>query len=163
MRVRSIKKFDRAAKEFDAALAAPDLKLQELSYYNHGNTLFQLGEQNPDPSKKTETWKGALRDFESSVKINPQDPDAKFNYEFVKKKLEELKQQQQPDQSKPVEPSEDAKKAKAQADEAVKRREYANALEIMEKQMQRDPTTSYYSDYVQRLKDISGVQQSTNR
>jgi len=30
---------------------------QELSYYNHGNTLFQLGAQNPDPTKKTETWK----------------------------------------------------------------------------------------------------------
>src|SRR5437899_7148591 len=89
------KKFDRAAKEFDAALAAPDLKLQELSYYNHGNTLFQLGAQNPDPTKKTETWKSALKDFESSLKLNPQDPDAKFNYEFVKKRLEELKQQQQ--------------------------------------------------------------------
>ena len=89
------KNFEDAAKEFDAALAAPDLKLQGLSYYNRGNTLFRLGEQNPDPSKKTETWKGALRDFESSVKLNPQDADAKFNYEFVKKKLEELKQQQQ--------------------------------------------------------------------
>jgi len=89
------KKFDQAAKEFDAALAASDLKLQELSYYNHGNTLFQLGQQNPDPTKKTETWKGALKDFESSLKLNPQDPDAKFNYEFVKKRLEELKQQQQ--------------------------------------------------------------------
>jgi len=89
------KKFDQAAKEFDAALTAPDLKLQELSYYNHGNTLFQLGAQNPDPTKKTETWKSALKDFESSLKLNPQDPDAKFNYEFVKKRLEELKQQQQ--------------------------------------------------------------------
>jgi len=89
------KKFDQAAKEFDAALTAPDLKLQELSYYNHGNTLFELGAQNPDPTKKTETWKSALKDFESSLKLNPQDPDAKFNYEFVKKRLEELKQQQQ--------------------------------------------------------------------
>jgi len=98
------KKFDQAAKEFDAALTAPDLKLQELSYYNHGNTLFQLGAQNPDPTKKTETWKSALKDFESSLKLNPQDPDAKFNYEFVKKRLEEFQQQQQqqnkPDQNK---------------------------------------------------------------
>src|SRR4029077_6379045 len=89
------KKFDEAAKEFDAALTAPDLKLQGLSYYNRGNTLFHLGQQNPDPTKKTETWKGALKDFESSLKLNPQDADAKHNYEFVKKRLEELKQQQQ--------------------------------------------------------------------
>jgi Ca-activated chloride channel family protein len=89
------KRFEQAAKEFDTALSASDLKLQELSYYNHGNTLFQLGEKNPDPTKRTETWKAALKDFESSLKLNPKDPDAKFNYEFVKKRLEELKQQQQ--------------------------------------------------------------------
>jgi len=90
--------FEQATKEFDSALAAPDLKLQELSYYNRGNARFQLGEQNPDPSKKTETWTSALKDFESSLKLNPQDADAKFNYQFVKKKLEELKEQQQKQQ-----------------------------------------------------------------
>jgi len=88
-------KLDQAAKEFDSALSAPDLKLQELAYYNRGNALFRLGEQNPDPSKRTETWKEALKNFESSLKLNAKDGDAKFNYEFVKKKLEELKQQQQ--------------------------------------------------------------------
>jgi Ca-activated chloride channel family protein len=92
------KNFEQAAKEFDAALAAPDLKLQELSYYNRGNARFWLGDQIQDPSKKTETWTGAMKDFESSLKLNPQDSDAKFNYQFVKKKLEELKQQQQQQQ-----------------------------------------------------------------
>jgi len=89
------KSFTQAAKEFDAALAAPDLKLQSESYYNRGNALFRSGELNPDPAKKSEAWKGALKDFESSAKLNPQDTDAKSNYEFVKRKLEELKQQQQ--------------------------------------------------------------------
>jgi len=89
------KSFTQAAKEFDAALSALDLKLQSQSYYNRGNALFRSGEQNPDAAKKAEAWKGALKDFESSAKLNPQDPDAKFNYDFVKRKLEELKQQQQ--------------------------------------------------------------------
>ena len=89
------KSFTQAAKEFDAALAAPDLKLLGSSYYNRGNALFRSGEQNPDPTKKTEAWKSALKDFESSAKLNPLDADAKSNYEFVKRKLEELKQQQQ--------------------------------------------------------------------
>ena len=35
------------------------------------------------------------QDYENALKINPQDTDAKFNHDFVKKKLEELKQQQQ--------------------------------------------------------------------
>ncbi len=93
--------FEEAAKQFDQAMAAADLKLQELAYYNQGNALYHLGERNPDPNKKTEAWQKSLQDYESSLKLNPADADAKFNHEFVKKKLEELKQQQQQQQNKP--------------------------------------------------------------
>jgi Ca-activated chloride channel family protein len=89
------KRFDEAMKQFDEALNSPDLKLQSSAYYNRGNTLYYLGEQVPDPSKRTETWNKSLQDFQSSMKLNPQDADAKHNYEFVKRRLEELKQQQQ--------------------------------------------------------------------
>jgi Ca-activated chloride channel homolog len=89
------KQFDEASKQFDQALNSPDLNLQGLAYYNRGNTLFRMGEQDPDSSKRTETWKKSLQDFQSSLKLYPQDGDAKANEEFVKKKLEELKQQQQ--------------------------------------------------------------------
>jgi Ca-activated chloride channel homolog len=89
------RQFEEAAKQFNATLASPDLKLQGLAYYNEGNSLYHLGEAIPDPKKRTESWEKALQDYQSSVKLNPQDTDAKFNYEFVKKKLEELKQQQQ--------------------------------------------------------------------
>jgi len=89
------KQFDEAAKQFNATLSSPDLKLQGLAYYNEGNALYHLGERNPDPKQRTESWEKAAQDYQSSMKLNPQDADAKFNYEFVKKRLEELKQQQQ--------------------------------------------------------------------
>jgi Ca-activated chloride channel family protein len=92
------RQFDEAAKQFNATLASPDLKLQGLAYYNEGNSLYHLGEAIPDPKKRTESWEKALQDYQSSVKLNPQEADAKFNYEFVKRKLEELKQQQQQNQ-----------------------------------------------------------------
>ncbi|HTL18660.1 MAG TPA: VWA domain-containing protein, partial [Patescibacteria group bacterium] len=88
-------KFDEAARQFNAAIATPDLKLQELAYYNRANAQYWMGEKNADPNKRTEAWQKALQDYESSMKLNPQDGDAKFNRDFVKKKLEELKQQQQ--------------------------------------------------------------------
>src|SRR5439155_5070315 len=90
--------FDEAAKQFNEAAAAPDLKLQALAYYNQGNSLYHLGESNPDPNKRTETWQRSLQDYENSLNLNPVDADAKFNHAFVKKKLEELKQQQQQQQ-----------------------------------------------------------------
>jgi Ca-activated chloride channel family protein len=93
------KNFEEAAKQFDEALNSPDLKLLQQSYYNRGNARYYLGESNPDPSRKTETWEEAVKDFDSAMQLSKQlntpDADAKFNYEFVKKKLEELKQQQQ--------------------------------------------------------------------
>jgi Ca-activated chloride channel family protein len=93
------KNFEEAAKQFDEALNSPDLKMLQQSYYNRGNARYYLGESNPDPSKKTETWEEAVKDFDSAMQLSKQlntpDADAKFNYEFVKKRLEELKQQQQ--------------------------------------------------------------------
>jgi Ca-activated chloride channel family protein len=154
-------RFEDAAKQFNAALASPDLKLQQVAYYNRGNTLYWMGESNPDPKKKTDAWEKSLKDYELSLKLNPQDPDAKYNHEFVKKRLEELKQQQQQkSQPQNIQPSEEAKKAKAAADEAVRQRQYASALDIMQKQLEKDPTTAYYGDFIQRLKEVTGVQDS---
>ena len=91
--------FDEATNQFSAALSSPDLKLQEAAYYNRGNSSYWLGEKSLDPKQRTEAWEKALKDYELTLKLNPQDADAKFNREFVKKKLEDLKQQQ-PQQSK---------------------------------------------------------------
>ena len=157
------RKFEEAVKQFNATLASPDLKLQGLAYYNEGNALYHLGEGNPDSKKRTDTWEKALQDYQSTMKLNPQDADAGFNYEFVKRRLEELKQQQQQQKNQPnqIQPSEAAKKAKSEADEAVRHREYAKALKIMEEQLEQDSTTSYYTDYIQRLKEVNGVQETT--
>jgi Ca-activated chloride channel family protein len=154
------RQFEEAAKQFNEALASPDLKLQELAYYNRGNTLFHLGEKNADVNQRIQVWEKSLQDYQSTLKLNSKDADARFNYEFVKRKIEELKQQQQPSKPQNMQPSEAAKKAKAEADDAVRRRQYPTALEIMEKQLSQDPTTSFYSDYIQKLKDITGVQNS---
>ena len=89
------RQFEAAAKQFNETLSSPDLKLQGQAYYNEGNALYHLGEQNPDSKKRTEVWEKAIQDYQSSLKLSPKDTDARFNYEFVKKKLEELKQQQQ--------------------------------------------------------------------
>ena len=118
------RQFDEAAKQFNATLAAPDLKLQAWPITTRARPLSTSASAIPTPRSGTEDWEKALQDYQSTMKLNPQDADAKFNYEFVKQKLEELKQQQQNQPSK-IEPSEAAKRAKAEADEAVRRKEYS--------------------------------------
>jgi Ca-activated chloride channel family protein len=153
---------EKAENYFEQVLTAPDLELQQRAYYNLGNTFYRLGEQQSDPTRRSPLWEQAIQRYESSLKLDPADTDAKFNLEFVRRKLEELKQQQeqQSQDSKPPEPSPEARAAKARADEAVRRRDYKTALEIMETQLKKDPTTSAYSDYIERLKGITGVTQA---
>lgn len=162
------RQYEQALRQFDAAANSTDLKLQELSYYNRANSLFWLGEQNQDPKKKAECWEKAIKDYELSQKLNPKDGDAKFNHDFVKQRLEELKKDQEQNQKQnqnqdKIEPSEAARKAKEQADEAVRQRQYAKALDIMNKQLAEDDTTRYYGDFIKRLKEVCGVQETGAR
>ncbi len=88
--------FARAATAFEQATASPDRTLQQRAFYNLGNTAYRLGQS--DPTKAQPLWERAIKNYESALALEPNDADAKYNLEFVKKKLEELKQQQQQQQ-----------------------------------------------------------------
>ncbi len=85
--------FARAATTFEQATASPDRTLQQRAFYNLGNASYRLGES--DPTRAQPLWERAIKSYESALALEPNDADAKYNLEFVKKKLEELKQQQQ--------------------------------------------------------------------
>ncbi len=130
------RQFDEAAKQFNATLASPDLRLQGLAYYNEGNSLYHLGEGTPDPKKRTESWEKALQDYQSSVKLNPQDADAKFNYEFVKKKLEELKQQQQQNQQNKQDKNQDQDRQQQQQGQNQQKQDEQKQQDQQQRQQQ---------------------------
>lgn len=90
--------YDTAAKHFTASLSSHDLKLQEQSYYNLGNTHFRIGEKTQDAKDKQQQWEQAIHQYESALKLDPNDADAKVNLDVVKQKLEELKKQQKQQQ-----------------------------------------------------------------
>jgi Ca-activated chloride channel homolog len=88
-------KFEDAGKYFNQSISAEDIRLQERGYYNLGNVLYRVGEKLSDKDKKKEAWQTALTNYNRTLKLNEKDEDARFNYEFVKRKLEELEQEQQ--------------------------------------------------------------------
>jgi len=114
--------YDTALKYFNATLSAPDLRLQEQSYYNLGNTLFRLGEKSEEAKAKQQQWEQSLHQYESALKLNTNDVDAKFNLDLVKRKLEELKQQQQK-QDKKDDQNKDDQKDKDKQDQQDKKDE----------------------------------------
>ena len=75
-----------AKSGFEDALTLEAPEAKSRAYYNLGNTLFRMNK----PEKSLEAFKYAM-------KFNPEDEDAKFNYEFVKSMLEENEEKQEGD------------------------------------------------------------------
>ncbi len=88
--------YDRAVELFGKALATEDLALQQKAYYNRGNGLYRLGEKNlkTDPQHTIELWEQALKSINSSLELNGDDDDAKYNSDLITKRLQELKEKQ---------------------------------------------------------------------
>ena len=89
--------FARAATLFESATSSPDRDLQQRALYNLGNTSYRLGEAKTPQAQQL--WQRAIKSYESALALDPHDADARFNHDFVKKKLEELKKQQQQQQN----------------------------------------------------------------
>jgi len=96
--------FDTALPAFQKALSTDDPALQQQSYYNIGNTQYRIGQktEKKSPQDTIKQWQQAVQAYDGALKLKPDDGDAKFNRDFVQKKLDELekqqKQQQQQDQ-----------------------------------------------------------------
>jgi Ca-activated chloride channel homolog len=100
-----LKDYNNALESFSQALLSKDTVLQGKTYYNLGNTLYQRGETQKTDEKKLSDWTNALNDYEQTLKLEPQNREAKENYDYVKKKIEELKNKQQPQQQPAPSPS----------------------------------------------------------
>jgi Ca-activated chloride channel family protein len=92
------KRFEQSLEHLQSALVTDDLRLQQRTYYNLGNAHFRQGEEERDLKKRQQSWEQAVGSYESALKLDPNDADARFNLDVVRQKLEELKQQQQQQQ-----------------------------------------------------------------
>jgi Ca-activated chloride channel family protein len=95
--------YEKALESFSQALLSPETGLQAKSHYNLGNTLYQRGEQQKTNANKLTNWTNALDHYDQTLKLDPQDREAKENYEFVKRKIDELKKNKE--QPPPPSPS----------------------------------------------------------
>jgi Ca-activated chloride channel family protein len=106
-----LKDYSKALESFSQALLSRDIGLQSKSHYNLGNTLYQRGEAEKSDEKKLSDWTNALDHYEQTLKAEPQNKEAKENYDYVTKKIEELKNkkppQQQPSPSPPQKDKQD--------------------------------------------------------
>lgn len=138
--------YDAATRYFTTALAAQDVKLQQAAYYNLGVTQFRIGETAEDLDALLVQWETAIKSFESAVKLDEKDDDAAHNLAFVKAAVEQIKLLR-----------EAARRAREAADASLRRRDYRQALEIMENLIQQNITAKPFQEFTKKLKDIDGI------
>jgi Ca-activated chloride channel homolog len=90
-----LKDYSKALESFSQALLSRDTALQSKGHYNLGNTLYQRGETQKGDDKKLSDWTNALDHYQQTLKLEPQNQEAKDNYDYVKRKIEELKNKKQ--------------------------------------------------------------------
>jgi Ca-activated chloride channel family protein len=81
--------FDAAARAFES------IPGDAAAEYNRGNALFRHGEaaQREQPQDALQRWAEALVAYRRAIALDPADEDAKFNYEWVTRKIDELQKQ----------------------------------------------------------------------
>src|SRR5205823_11718391 len=131
-----LKDYTRALESFSQALLSRDTGLQSRGHYNLGNTLYQRGEGEKNDDKKLSDWTNALDHYQQTLKLDPQDKDAKDNYEYVKRKIEELKNKKSQQQSSPS-PSPPQKNKQNQQDKQDQQQNQQNQQKQQDQQQQQ--------------------------
>jgi len=91
------KNYEEALEEYRKVVGTQELDLEQHSYFNLGNTLYRMGKL-PE----------SILAYQQALKLDPGDMDAKYNLEFVRRKLKQDakkepqsgQQEQKPEQDK---------------------------------------------------------------
>ena len=111
--------FPEAVKLYERSAGGGKADLQSNVFYNIGNAKYRIGRKGSD----TDSLKEAVACYERSLEINPNDMDAKYNLEFVKRELKKLEEQQQKQGQKEQEKKEQQKKEQQKKEQEKKEQE----------------------------------------
>jgi len=106
----------------------------------------------------------SLTRFKEALKADPTNEDARYNFELIKKIINNQKEQEQNQEDKQdgeddkIQPSEFAKQIKEQADKLVQSRKYGEAFDVMMNGLKQDQTVAYYKDFISRVNDILEIE-----
>lgn len=144
-----------AMLDYQAALASTDKVIASKAGSQLGVIMNRQGKA-----------EAALDYFKQALKADPANEMARYNYEMLKKALEKKRQeeekkkqeqQQQQQKQQPQEPSEFAKRLKAQADRLAAERRYGEAYALMMDGLKQDETVAYYQQYIDRIKTVADI------
>jgi tetratricopeptide (TPR) repeat protein len=130
-----------------AARAAPTDAERAQALYNAGHAAAGGGDT-----------QAALRDFRRTLQLQPNHDDARFNYEYLKRRQNQ-QASSRPPSGPDIEPSAYAQKLKRQADALVAEQRYRAAFRLMTDGLQQDSTVAAYRDFMTRVQNVATIDQ----
>ena len=122
-------KYQDALEKYYKTLSADELENQAAAYYNMGNALYRSGK-----------YAEAIQAYQKCLDITPDDEDAKYNIEFVRKKMKEMLdrelQRQKNQQQKQQEQKKDQKSQKQEQKQQQEEKQQQQAQSQEQKQQQ---------------------------
>ncbi|HEU6447437.1 MAG TPA: VWA domain-containing protein [Verrucomicrobiae bacterium] len=137
--------FDLAENLFQQVTLSPDLKLQQQAFYNLGNTQFKSARNAKDLDGLQNGFETAEKSYQRAVNLNTNDVDAVFNLNLTRNAIEQIKRFREAMQ-----------RAKSEADEAVRKAEFHQALEIIAP-LQKTIAAKQFQDYTKKLEQIDEI------
>jgi tetratricopeptide (TPR) repeat protein len=127
----------------------PDVKGR--GYYNAGYAAY--GEEQKKLSADY---------FRKTLLLEPDNADAKYNFELVMRELkkDEEKNEDQSGGQPPPPPSAYAKQLKEQAEELVAQRRYNEAAKLMKDGLEIDPSVEAFQDFIGRIDSVIQIEET---
>ena len=137
--------YDKAADAFSKSLLSEDKTLQRDSHFQLANTLYHRGQEAQNAGEPSQDdnaplpsslLEDALKNYEAALEVDPEHQQSKDNQAFVKKALEEMKQQEQEQQQQQEEQQQDGEgeenEEKQDGEESSENQEQENGEENQE-------------------------------
>lgn len=138
-------KVDEAAGYFDKASISPDKQLASFAF-NQGGVI--LGDK--------KEYEAALNKFQSALIKDPMNEVARHNYELLSRWMQRDEERKNEDENKP-DPSDFAKRKKAEADRMVEQFRFKDAFNLMNEALQQDETVAAYQEFITSLQEITEI------
>jgi Ca-activated chloride channel homolog len=103
-----------AERHFQLALRAVDPEVRQHTFYNLGNRFLTEGRSERDPMRQGELLDAAIESYRRSLRLQPDDVDAKWNLELALRERDENEQRQQSMPQQPQQQDQDAEQDQQQ-------------------------------------------------
>lgn len=108
---------------------------------------------------QNQNLRDAVTYFKQSLKSQPENESARYNYELAKKRLQQQQEEQEQEQPEQPDPSEWAKELKKQAEQLVRQYRYQEAYDLMQQGLEQDPTVAAFGSFINRIGTIIEIEQ----